>query len=425
MTVEAATGLHIGSISANQLADNFGTPLYVYDAAEIRRCFGSILRSVPYRPFKIHYACVTNANVAVMQTIRALGAGIHANTWGDALMALEAGFPSEQIVYTGSNVPAEDLRRLVERRIRVNLNCLSQLGQYASVVRQFEDEIQQACPALRRVGLRIHLEDRMPYSRMGVKVCELEDARAIAATENLVLAGVHYYRGTGTIHINHFLEPFPCLMQVARQIGEELEYIDVGGGFGYPYIPGGPDAFDWQYFGEHMSEMMEDLSHTVGRRIKLLLEPGRSVVASSGFVLTRVIAVDRRAAGGQVAGVDTTVSHISSETYRVYGGYRRIALANRKSEEDAIPTDVAGCTTFSDDYIGRAPRYDRSDRGITLPPLREGDLLAVLEAGGYGFAFASNFLNKTRPAEVLVDGDDVRLVRRRETYEDLLRLQVY
>ena len=88
------------------------------------------------------------------------------------------------------------------------------------------------------------------------------------------------------------------------------------------------------------------------------------MVASSGYLLTSVVGVDRRAAGGQVAGVDTTVSHISTETFRVYGGYRRITLASRNSDEPAVPTDVVGCTTFSDDYIGRAPRNDRSDRGM-------------------------------------------------------------
>ena len=108
--------------------------------------------------------------------------------------------------------------------------------------------------------------------------------------------------------------------------------------------------------------------------------------------------MDKRAAGGQVAGVDTTTSHISKEAYRVYGGYRRIALVSRDSLEKPIRTDVVGCTTFSDDYIGRAARSNRQDRGLVLPPLREGDLLAVLDVGGYGFAFASNFLNRPRPA---------------------------
>jgi diaminopimelate decarboxylase len=214
-------------------------------------------------------------------------------------------------------------------------------------------------------------------------------------------------------------------MEVARYFLDELEYVDVGGGFGYQYMPAGPPDFEWEYFGCCISRMMENLSAEAGRRISLFLEPGRSIVAASGFLLTRVVAVDRRSAGGQMAGVDTTTSHISSETYGVYGGYRRIVVANRPSEEEAVPTDVVGCTTFSDDYIGRAPRYDNSDRGVKLPPLHEGDVLAVLDAGGYGFAFCSNFLNKPKPAEIMVDGGAATLIRRWETYEDLLRLQLY
>jgi diaminopimelate decarboxylase len=424
MMIETDTELRIGGVTASQLAAEFGTPLYVYDAGEVRRAFMRILDANPYRPVEIHYACVTNSNLAIMRLIHSMGGGIHANTWGDAVMALHAGFAPQDIVYSGSNIPAEDFQNIFTRGTRVNLNSLSQLQQYAGRLREFERAQRRDLPALRKVGLRIHLEDKMPYSRMGVKVSEVDEALAFASANGLRIAGVHYYRGTGTIHIKHFLEPFPSLMEVGKRVGDTLEYVDIGGGFGYPYIPGGPDDFDWEFFGASMRDMLEDLSASLGRRIGLILEPGRSVVAASGYVLTRVVGVDRRAAGGQVAGVDTTVSHISSETFRVYGGYRRIALAGRHSGEEPIPTDVVGCTTFSDDYIGRAPRNERTDRGMILPPLREGDLLAVLDAGGYGFAFASNFLNKPRPAEVMIDAGVVRLVRRRETYDDMLRLQL-
>jgi len=424
MTLTTAPELFIGGVPAASIAADFGTPLYVYDADKVRSAFGRIVRSAPYQPFKVHYACVTNANIAILWLIRAMGGGIHANTWGDAVMALHAEFDPRDIVYSGSNIGVDDFRNIFGHGVAVNINCLSQLRQYAVQLRAFERERGREMASLRKVGLRIHLEDKMPYSRMGVKTFELPEAREIAAGEGLRLAGVHYYRGTGTLHIRHFLEPFPAVMELAHQLAETLEYVDIGGGFGYPYMPGGPDDFDWEFFGARIAEMVEDLSSSIGRRLTLIFEPGRGVVAASGYLLTRVVAVDRRAAGGQVAGTDTTVSHISSETFRVYGGYRRIVLAGRSSAEEPVPTDVVGCTTFTDDYIGRAPRYGHSEKGIVLPPLQEGDLLAVLDAGGYGFAFASNFLNKPRPAEVMVENASARLVRRRETYEDMLRLQV-
>ena len=260
---------------------------------------------------------------------------------------------------------------------------------------------------------------------MGVHLDEFDEVDAIASQHRLRISGVHYYRGTGTVDIEHFLKPFPVLFEAARRFAPTLKYVDVGGGFGFQYAAAPSTQFDWDVFGRAVAAMMEQLSAELGRRIALILEPGRAVVASSGFLLTSVVAVDKRAGGGQVAGVDTTTSHISKETYRVYGGYRRIVLVSRKSQEEHIMTDVVGCTTFSDDYIGRAARGGHPDRGLMLPPLCEGDVLAVLDAGGYGFSFASNFLNKPRPAEVIVDSGTARLTRRRETYDDMLRLQIY
>ena len=424
MTLAATPQFLIGGVPGERLAQEYATPLYVYDAAVIRDAFGKIRGSIPYTPSRIHYACVTNANIAIMRIIRALGGGIHANTWGDAVMALRAGFPPGEIIYSGSNIGEGDFLNIFTHGVAVNLSSLSQLRNYGARLAGFEQSTAVSAQELRRVGLRIHLEAEMPYSRMGVKVGELKDASATAREHGLTIVGVHYYRGTGTNNTQQFLKPFPMLIDVAESFGGSLQYVDVGGGFGYSYKPTAP-VFEWEYFGGRIAEMMEGLSARVGRRVILILEPGRSVVAASGFLLTRVVGVDHRAAGGQLAGVDTTTSHISSETYRVYGGYRRIVLANRCSDESPMPTDVVGCTTFSDDYIGRASRGQSADRGLMLPPLREGDLLAVLDAGGYGFAFASNFLNKPRPAEVLVDGGRAILVRHRETYEDMLRLQVY
>src|SRR5262249_23670201 len=157
------------------------------------------------------------------------------------VMALQAGFASHDIVYSGSNIGPADFQNIFENRVAVNLNSLSQLRQYARRLQDYEREHGIHLPDLRKVGLRIHLEDKMPYSRMGVKVSEVDEATAIASREGIRIAGAHYYRGTGTVHIQHFLEPFPFLIDVARRLGETIEYVDVGGGFGHPYIPGGPE----------------------------------------------------------------------------------------------------------------------------------------------------------------------------------------
>jgi len=418
--------LLIGDVPATCLAEQYETPLYVYDAESVRAAFYRIHAAVPYEPRRVHYACVANSNLVIMQLVKSLGGGIHANTWGDAVMALQVGFTPADLIYSGSNLGPEDILNTFVHGIPVNLSSLSQLRSYAAHLREFESgPAGGRSHALHEVGLRIHLEEHRPYSRIGVMVSEVDEAKGIAAENDLDIVGVHYYRGTGTTSTDHFLKPFPMFMEVARRFAATLKYVDIGGGFGFQYVPSAPRRFEWEEFGAQFARMMEQLSLDLGRRIMLVIEPGRSVVASAGFLLTRVVGVDRRATGGQVAGVDTTTSHISREAYRVYGGYRRIALVNRSSPEEPIMTDVVGCTTFSDDYIGRAARGNRQDRGLMLPPLREGDLLAVLDAGGYGFAFASNFLNRPRPAEVIVDRGEARLARRRETYDDMLRLQIY
>ncbi len=311
MTATCSTELLVGGVPATRLAEQYGTPLYVYDADGIRDAFGRIRRAVPYAPAKIHYACVTNANLAILQVIRALEGGIHANTWGDAVMALQAGFAPDDIMYSGSNLDTEDMSNLFHHGVAINLNCLSQLRKYGSLLRSFEQTHARDATALRQVGLRVHFVDHKPSSRMGVPVEDLAEARAIAASEGLQIVGVHYYRGTGTNNTEQFLHPFPKLIDAARSIGSTLQYVDVGGGFGYPYMSGAPARFEWEEFGERFAAMLEGLSADLGRPITLILEPGRSVVAASGYLLTRVIGVDRRPAGGQVAGVDTTTSHIS------------------------------------------------------------------------------------------------------------------
>src|SRR5262249_16062843 len=138
MNVGCSTGLQIGGVPATRLAEQYGTPLYVYDAGAIREAFLRIRGAVPYAPSRVHYACFANSNLAIRRIIREVGGGIHANTWGDAVMALQCEFAPHDIMYSGSNLDSEDMSNLFHHGVAINLNSLSQLRKYAQMLRKCE-----------------------------------------------------------------------------------------------------------------------------------------------------------------------------------------------------------------------------------------------------------------------------------------------
>jgi diaminopimelate decarboxylase len=291
----------------NDIISNYNTPIYVYNTDKIVETLTAIKNTVVYRPFKIYYAAVTNSNLDVLNTFKNLGVGLHANTIGDIYFAFKAGFTPEDIIYSGSNLSKEEMQFLVNKKIAINVSSLSQLEQFG-----------QISGGSLPVGLRIDLTSITPQSRMGVKDTETLQAKIIAQRYGLKINGIHYYRGTGTNDTNRFLEPFYRLMKVLDEFKSSLEYFDVGGGFGFHYNKNYGQSFCWQEFNKR-------LAHMLPNDITLYLEPGRCLVAEAGTLLCKVISVDSRYLGGQLVGVDTTVSHISNETYRVYGD---IAISN-------------------------------------------------------------------------------------------------
>jgi diaminopimelate decarboxylase len=183
----------------------------------------------------------------------------------------------------------------------------------------------------------------------------------------------------------------------------DWQYLDFGGGFGYPYRPNGIQ-FDWSEFGQAIASALAPLG------IHLILEPGRNVVAGCGVLLTKVVAVKQQG-DKQIVGVDTSIAHLPAPS--VYGDYREILPLVDRPER--LRTDICGNTTYSRDYLGR---------NRWLPPLEIGDALAILDVGAYGYAMASHFLHRPRPAEVLVQGAEDWLIRAREDYSVLLLGQI-
>lgn len=205
-----------------------------------------------------------------------------------------------------------------------------------------------------------------------------------------------------------FTQVIDIVLATAQQL-PNWEYLDFGGGFGYPYRRNGA-AFNWEEFGAELTKQIGRLE----RDIDLVIEPGRAAIAGCATLLAQVVSVKWQQQK-QIVGVNTTVANLSVPS--VHGGYREIVTwVGAHSDAPLHPTDVCGNTTYSRDYLGR---------NCQLPALEIGDIIAILDVGAYGYAMSSHFLHRPRPAEVLLENDTPRLIRKREDYSILLNKQVF
>jgi diaminopimelate decarboxylase len=385
-------------VTPHALVAEFGSPLYVYDADEVRRAYRRFRAAFGHSPLDVHYAIVCNPNACLVGLLGALGAGVHANTPGDVHAALAAGVPADRIVYSGTNLSRDDLDYLLGRRIRLNLDSLDQVRDLAARATGTD------------LGLRLLVDGRERPNRIGVTPDELPAALEIAAAARLRLSGLHMYAGTNTRRVARFLECLDRLIEASALL-PDLDTLDLGGGFGVGYREG-EAGLDLPELGREVDGRLAALSGARGRRIRLVLEPGRALVAAAGTLLMTVGSVKERL-GRRYVGVDSTVGNIVAES--VYNAFHRVEAVEPRGEPLAVPTEVCGNTTHSRDYLARSRR---------LPELRPGDLLALRDVGAYGYAMSSHFLNRPRPAEVVVDGGRARLTTRRETLDDLLATRV-
>ena len=419
---------------AETLLDTYGSPLYVYEGNRLRQTIQHITQAIPYPRTRFHFASVTNGNIALLQIFREAGWGLHANTPGDIYLGLHAGFHPSQILYSGSNLNRAEMEQLFRWGITtLNLDSLAQLQlccetwQALALKGAQQNRSAKAArassallplhpfpPSLSpspHLGLRLNFPALTGDSRIGVHPDDFPAAVALAQQAGLQIKGLHFYRGTGTNATAAFIEAIDTVLLLASQL-PDWSYLDFGGGFGYPYHHGGA-AFDWSEFGTALSDRLTQLN----RPLDLIIEPGRAAIAGCASLLAHVVSVKWQGEK-QILGVDTTVANFSVPS--VHGGYRAIVTWHNEPEgkpkQPLYLTDVCGNTTYSRDYLSK---------NCQLPALAIGDVVAVLDVGAYGYAMSSHFLHRPRPAEVLIEGNDHRLIRQREDYSTLLLNQVF
>jgi diaminopimelate decarboxylase len=411
-----------------KLLSIYNSPLYVYQGDILRQTIARITKSIPYPHTKFHFASVTNGNVSLLQIFNNCGWGIHANTPGDIYLALKAGFYPEKIVYSGSNLSNEEMTQLLNWGITTfNLDSVAQLRVFCDVY-QLEKLTPQP-PSLGgngenskplsdaergflnirttkkiKLGLRLNLPEITGESRIGVRPNDFKEAVEVASKANLKISGLHFYRGTGTNATKAFTQAIHQVIEAAKLL-PDWQYLDFGGGFGYPYHHDGI-AFDWESFGREITNVLLKIN----RKIDLIIEPGRAAIAGCATLLAQVVSVKWQQ-DKQILGVNTTVANLSVPS--VHGGYREIVSWKPGK---LYLTDVCGNTTYSRDYLGKS---------CQLAKLEIGDIIAILDVGAYGYTMSSHFLHRPRPAEVLLDNHNHKLIRQREDYDILLHNQIF
>ena len=390
-----------------QLLEQYGSPLYVYDGATIRRKVNELQHAFSGINMKIKYACKANTNLSVLRLMRSIGVELDVVSPGELEMGEIAGYSGDQITFTPSGVPFEEVKAAVEAGTIVNIDSIPLLEWFGKTYGNTKPCLIRIKPNV-AAGGNVKIMTAHADSKFGISVLLLDKIKEVVAKYNIKIIGLHQHTGSDIKDAEPFLKVADILFEAAKQF-PDLEIIDLGGGFKVSYMPG--DAVtDMELLGNKITERFKTFCSEYGRELQLWFEPGKFLVSESGYLLVKTTVVKEDPARNFVH-VDSGLNHLIRPM--MYGSYHHILnLSNPEGEPK--PYNVVGYICETDTFA--------ADRN--LPEVRLGDVLAFLNAGAYGLTMSSNYNTRFRPAEVLIDNGEARLVRRRETLEDLLRTQI-
>lgn len=404
--------LFIGNVSASELAEKFGTPLYVINEQRVRENYKRLASALAkrYGKIRIHYAVKANSNVNVLSALNKEGSYIDAVSVNEALAALQAGFAKEKILFTGTNATDEELKALVENGIRVNIDSRSALERLAKMtkIKFISARINPETGA----GHHSHVITGGPDSKFGIWEADAVEFYKRAKELGATGFGVHMHIGSNILNVKDFTSALARFMDIvggiSKKAGVKFEFIDIGGGLGVPYKPEVGELDLEQYSDEVLGLFKNKLLEYGLDEPHFCVEPGRYIVADAVVLLTKVNTL-KQTPHKKFAGIDAGFNILVRPT--MYESYHHILVDGKLNETEAETYDVVGPICESGDHIARARK---------LPKLDEGDLIAVLTAGAYGHSMSSNYNLRSRAAEVLVNNGKHELVREKDSLEKII-----
>ncbi len=397
----------LSNIELVNIAEKFGTPLYVYAADKIKVQYNKLTTAFKNTDSAFFYACKALTNINILRYIKELGANIDCSSINEVKLALHAGFPAERILYTSNGIAFGEIEEAQSLGVIINIDSLSNLE-------KFGKKFGHSYP----VGIRLrpnimaggHLKISTGHekSKFGIPIDQINEILAVVDTHNLHINDLHIHTGSEIEDVDVFVKGIEVLFDIIPHF-KELEVIDLGGGFKVPYQKGDSET-DITLLAEKVNELFTGHPNPGGRPLKVWFEPGKFLVSEAGYFITKVNVIKKTKAATFVS-VDSGFNHLIRPMF--YDAYHRIEnVSNPHGEEKTY--SVVGNICETDTFA-----WDR-----TLNEVREGDYLVFYNAGAYGFQMASNYNSRFRPAEVLVENGKPRLIRQRDVFEDLLKNQV-
>jgi len=406
--MELIDGIYkVQGLALTEIAIQFGTPVYVYDGEKIVSQLQNLKNAFSENPLKVKFAMKALSNVSILKLLKQHGAGVDAVSINEAQLALGVGFENVEIQFTPNGVDFSEIEAGVELGLCINLDNLS-------VLEKFGKKYGSSYPCGLRLnphimaGGNLKISTGHGNSKFGISIYQLPQIMQLVNQYKIVINGLHIHTGSEITETDVFLKMAEILFSVARDF-PELKFIDFGSGFKVAYKEGDhvTNVYD---MGLQLGKKFKEFCQSYGRQLEFWIEPGKYLVSEAGYLLVTTNVV-KTTPSVTFVGVDSGLNHLLRPM--MYDAYHEIVNLSNPDGSHKIYTVVGNiCET---DTLG-------ADR--KLNEVHEGDILALKNAGAYGYSMASNYNSRFRPPEVLIWNSKAQLIRKRDTLDDLLRNQV-
>lgn len=408
MLLLSEQGYEIQGLSVQALGEEFGTPLYIYDGSKIKDQYNKLKQAFSGLNLKLKYAGKALTNINVLKLLQQQGAGFDAVCINEVRLALKAGFKSSDIMFTPNMAAFEEIEEAVELGVQINIDNIPFLEQFGQKYGTSVPVCVRINPHIQAGGNR-NIQVGHIGSKFGISVLQQEEIVEVVAKNNVRINGVHVHTGSDILDTDVFLKGAAIVFSFAKNF-DTLEFLDFGSGFKVAYQENAP-VTDIQELGEKLGTEFKKFCTGYGKDLEIWFEPGKFLVSESGTFLTQTNVIKSTPACTFI-GVNSGFNHLMRPMF--YGSHHDIVNVSNPNGKEKVYTVVGNiCET---DTFGK-------DRQISETNV--GDFIAFKNAGAYGFEMSSSFNSRLRPAEVMVEDGKARVIRKRQTLDDLLAGQIF